>query len=308
VIEKNIKSTFAPHSIQWELQNFVEQIQNTSETEACAKNRNAVEITKLPLRTRFDSLDELLRGLMPGELTFVSSADKNLLSDFIHKIASTLAFDSAMPVALCTPAVSTVTCQLRLFSITGCINRDALNTGDLAKGDWHKLTSAMNRLHKSMLYLYADDVSALSDLKCLLQELKKYSGLEAIFVDTIDELKINGLPTHDQLGDSIIAELHLLASDLHVPVVVSMGLMAKGDAKVDQEPSLQDLNLAGKTIQMVDQVVFLWEKNHCNTKTTDNKTVDVIVAKNVGATGRISLQYAEKCGLFSETMRFTGMA
>ncbi|MFC1720389.1 DnaB-like helicase C-terminal domain-containing protein [Pseudomonadota bacterium] len=290
----------APHSIQRAMRDTVEQIQVLQD----ADNGVVEKVSPSPaLHSGFRDLDALLGGLNPGELIIVSGNNESVMSDFLCTIATAISMDSEAPIALCTPEISIVNCQVMLFSSVGQIDKTVLLTGEFSETDWPRLTSAMNRLQKSALYVYGEDTSQLSDLACLLRELKKYSGLSAVFVDSIAALKSDDnhmLNLQDQVIFAI-QSLRSLAIELDVPIVISMDSTETIDSYRDKPPSLRDLNLPEETIKLADRIIFLHDNKLDIEDSSDGRLVDVTLMQNAfGTTGTASLRYIKKWGMFAE--------
>ena len=83
---------------------------------------------------------------------------------FAINLVENAAIKHNIPVAVFSMEMASLQLVMRLFSSLGQIEQNRLRTGNLDDLDWPKLTSAMNLLQKSRIFI--DETPALGLASC----------------------------------------------------------------------------------------------------------------------------------------------
>jgi replicative DNA helicase len=109
------------------------------------------DITGIP--TGFIDFDKKTAGLQDSDLVIVAGRPAMGKTTLAMNIAENAAIKSKVPVAVFSMEMSSLQLVMRLFSSLGQIEQGRLRTGNLDDLDWPKLTSAMNLLRKSKIFI-----------------------------------------------------------------------------------------------------------------------------------------------------------
>jgi len=206
------------------------------------------------LKTHLDALNDLLGGLLGGDMIIVGgrpSAGKtafalDLVLHFGEQGKKTLFVTREMtPTALC----------LRLLGGRAGVNSLNLRTGNILDWQWRALTRAMGPISEYTIFF--DDVSdKVSDIRVWAKEIKTQHGLDVIVVDYLQLLEPE---RHEDTREREVAgmsrALKKLALELDVPIIVLTQLNRNAEGK---RPTLADLRESGAIEQDADVVIFLW--------------------------------------------------
>ncbi len=173
IADKGARGTTGLVSVQEKLKEAMDKIEELSAFEG--------EITGLP--TGFIGFDRLTAGLQPSDLIIVAGRPAMGKTTFAMNIAENAAIKHGKSVAVFSMEMASLQLVMRLFSSLGQIEQNKIRTGNLDDLDWPKLTSAMNLLHKSKIFI--DDTPALSpaELRARARRLKRKHDVDLIVVD-----------------------------------------------------------------------------------------------------------------------------
>jgi len=263
--------------------------------EAMAKieELNAFEgdITGLP--TGFQEFDRLTAGLQPSDLIIVAGRPAMGKTTFAMNIAENAAIKHGKSVAFFSMEMASLQLVMRMFSSLGQIEQNRIRTGTLDDLDWPKLTSAMNLLHKSKIFI--DDTPALSpaELRARARRLKRRHDIDLIVVDY---MQLMAVPDTRENRATEIAEisrsLKTIAKELNIPVVALSQLNRALEQRPDKRPKMADLRESGSIEQDADLIVFIYRDEEYNKETSDKGVAEIIIGKHRnGATGKVKLAF-----------------
>ena len=104
------------------------------------------------IETGMRALDNVLKGMHPGEISFACSKDIKLKNDFLISVALNAAV-AGTTVYLCTTEYTAAQVALRMLSIESGVPLKTLQTGCGKSDDWKALSSALNILPKRRIHL-----------------------------------------------------------------------------------------------------------------------------------------------------------
>jgi len=263
--------------------------------EAMAKieELNAFEgdITGIP--TGFVDFDRISAGLQPSDLIVIAGRPSMGKTTFAMNIAENAAIKHGKSVAVFSMEMASLQLVMRMFSSLGQIDQNRIRTGTLEDMDWPKLTSAMNLLHKSKIFI--DDTPALSpaELRARARRLKREHDIDLIVVDY---LQLMSVPDNKENRATEIAEisrsLKTIAKELNVPVVALSQLNRALEQRPNKRPLMADLRESGAIEQDADLIVFIYRDEVYNKETGEKGKAEIIIGKHRnGSTGTVYLGF-----------------
>lgn len=249
------------------------------------------DITGVP--TGFADFDKLTAGLQRADLIIVAGRPSMGKTAFAMNIAENAAIRHKVPVAVFSMEMSSMQLVNRLFSSLGQIDQTKLRTGQLHDNDWPNLTSAMNVLHKTKIFI--DDTPSLSpaELRARARRLKREHDIGMIVVDY---LQLMAVPATRENRATEIAEisraLKALAKELDVPVMALSQLNRALEQRPNKRPVMADLRESGSIEQDADLIAFIYRDEVYNKETAEPGKAEIIIGKHRnGATGTTNLLF-----------------
>jgi replicative DNA helicase len=249
------------------------------------------DITGIP--TGYQDFDRLTAGLQPSDLIIVAGRPAMGKTTFAMNIAEHAAIKHGKSVAVFSMEMASLQLVMRMFSSVGQIDQTRIRTGSLDDMDWPKLTSAMNLLHKSKIFI--DDTPALSpaELRARARRLKREHDVDLIVVDY---LQLMSVPDSKENRATEIAEisrsLKTIAKELNVPVVALSQLNRALEQRPNKRPVMADLRESGAIEQDADLIVFIYRDEVYNPETSEKGKAEIIIGKHRnGATGTVHLAF-----------------
>ncbi|MEM6937689.1 MAG: replicative DNA helicase [Pseudomonadota bacterium] len=243
--------------------------------------------------TGFHDLDEKTAGLQRSDLIIVAGRPAMGKTSFALNIAEHAAISGGETVAVFSMEMSSHQLVMRLLSSLGRINQQRLRTGNLHDDDWPRLTSAMNMLVNTNLFI--DETPALSptELRARARRLKREHDLGLI---VIDYLQLMQVPGNSENRATEIAEisrsLKALAKELNVPVIALSQLNRALEQRPNKRPVMADLRESGSIEQDADVIAFIYRDEVYNEDSPDKGKAEIILGKQRnGSTGTVPLTF-----------------
>jgi replicative DNA helicase len=270
-------------SVQEALKEAIEKLQELQEFEG--------EITGIP--TGFRDFDQKTAGLQDSDLIIVAGRPAMGKTTLAMNIAENAAIKHEKPVAIFSMEMSAQQLVRRMFSSLGQIDQTRLRTGNLNDMDWPKLTSAMNLLHKS--HIYIDETPSLSpaELRARARRLKREFDIGMIVVDYLQLMAVPGTRENRATEIAEISRsLKAIAKELHIPVVALSQLNRALEQRPNKRPVMADLRESGSIEQDADLIVFIYRDEVYNDESPDKGKAEIIIGKHRnGPTGTVMLSF-----------------
>ncbi len=197
--------------------------------------------------TGFADFDEKTSGLQPGELIIVAGRPSMGKTSFAMNIAENVAIEGKKNVAVFSMEMPGDSLAMRMMSSIGRIDQHKVRTGQLADNEWPRLTSAINMLAETNLFI--DDTPALTptEVRSRARRLTRDHGQLGLIV--LDYIQLMHSPSSgenrvQQVGD-ISRGLKALAKEMHVPVVALSQLNRNLEQRPNKRPIMSDLRESG---------------------------------------------------------------
>ena len=283
IAEKGARGNEGFVSVQDTLKEAMLKIQELNEFEG--------DITGIP--SGFQEFDRLTAGLQPSDLIIVAGRPAMGKTTFAMNLAESAAIRHGKSVAVFSMEMASMQLVMRMFSSIGQIDQGRIRTGSMTDLDWPKLTSAMNLLHKSKIFI--DDTPALSpsDLRARARRLKREHDVDMIVVDY---LQLMSVPDSSENRATEIAEisrsLKTIAKELNVPVIALSQLNRALEQRPNKRPVMADLRESGAIEQDADLIVFIYRDEVYNPETSEKGKAEIIIGKHRnGSTGTVNLAF-----------------
>ncbi len=277
-------------SVQDSIKEAIDRIQELHEQEG--------EITGVA--TGYKDFDQMTAGLHGSDLVIVAGRPAMGKTSFAMNIAEHAAIKHKVPVAIFSMEMSSLQLVMRLFASLGQIDMKSLRTGQLRENDWPKLTSAMNLLQKS--HIFIDETPALSpsELRARARRLKREHDVGVIVVDYLQLMAVPGTRENRATEIAEISRsLKALAKELHVPVIALSQLNRSLEQRPNKRPVMADLRESGSIEQDADLIVFIYRDEVYNPDTPEKGKAEIIIGKHRnGATGTVNLAFQGQWGRF----------
>ncbi|MFK7956691.1 MAG: replicative DNA helicase [Lysobacterales bacterium] len=245
------------------------------------------------IATGFNDLDEKTAGLQPSDLIIVAGRPAMGKTSFALNIAEHAAISGGATVAVFSMEMSSHQLVMRLLSSLGRINQQRLRTGNLHDDDWPRLTSAMNMLVNTKIFI--DETPALSptELRARARRLKREHDLGLIVIDYLQLMQVPGSGENraNEIAE-ISRSLKALAKELHVPVIALSQLNRALEQRPNKRPVMADLRESGSIEQDADVIAFIYRDEVYNEDSPDKGKAEIIIGKQRnGSTGMVPLTF-----------------
>ena len=258
--------------------------------------------------TGFTDLDEKTSGLQPADLIIVAGRPSMGKTTIAMNMAENVALKSGKPVAVFSMEMPGEALAMRMMSSLGRIDQHKVRTGKLDDDDWPRLTSAINLLAQTKLFI--DDTPALTptEVRSRARRLTREHGQLGLIV--LDYLQLMQSPSSgenrvQQISD-ISRGLKALAKELNVPVIALSQLNRNLEQRPNKRPVMSDLRESGAIEQDADLIIFVYRDEVYNEDSPDKGIAEIIIGKQRnGPLGTTRLTFL---GQFTRFENFAGDA
>lgn len=248
-------------------------------------------ITGVP--TGWGDFDELTSGLQPADLIVIAGRPSMGKTSLALNIVEHAAIKDRHCVAVFSMEMPGEQLAMRLMSSLGHIDQHRMRTGKLTDDDWPRLTSAVQMLNDTKLFI--DDTPALTpgELRARCRRIAREHGLNLIVIDYLQLMQVAGTKENRATEISEISRsMKALAKELHVPVIALSQLNRSLESRNDKRPVMSDLRESGAIEQDADVIVFIYRDEVYNPDSDQKGIAEIIVAKQRnGPIGTVKLAF-----------------
>jgi replicative DNA helicase len=249
-------------------------------------------ITGLP--TGYTDYDYLTSGFQPADLIIVAGRPSMGKTAFAMNIAEHVAIKTKKPVLVFSMEMPAESLTMRLLSSLGRIDQHNVRIGKINSNDWAKLTSSVNILSDTKLFI--DDTPSLtpSELRARARRVFKDQGeLGMIVIDYLQLMRVSGNTENRTVEISEISRsLKSLAKELNVPIIALSQLNRSLEQRSDKRPVMSDLRESGAIEQDADLITFIYRDEVYNENSPDKGRAEIIIAKQRnGPIGKVILTF-----------------
>jgi replicative DNA helicase len=196
--------------------------------------------------TGFRDVDSMTSGLQPGNLVIVAGRPSMGKSAFALGVASNLAMQHGIPVAVFTLEMSKIEVVQRFMCAEARVELQRLRTGKLTPEDWPRLVKACDTLTKAPIYVDDTRMTTMLEIRAKARRLKaRETNLGLIIVDYLQLMGGGSIEHRVQEVSQISRSLKMIAGDLDVPVMALSQLSRAVESRTDKRPLLSDLRDSG---------------------------------------------------------------
>jgi replicative DNA helicase len=232
-------------------------------------------------------------GLQPGDLIIVAGRPSMGKTTFAMNMAEYAAIRSEKGVLVFSMEMPGDSLAMRMISSLGRLNQQNLRTGQLTEDDWPRITSSMEML--SVTKLFIDDTPALSpmEVRSRARRVARQTDLGLIVLDYLQLMQVPGARENRTTEISEISRsLKALAKELNVPVIALSQLNRGLESRTDKRPVMSDLRESGAIEQDADIIAFIYRDEVYHDNSPDKGKAEVIIAKQRnGPIGKIHLKF-----------------
>ena len=246
-------------------------------------------------KTGFDSIDDKLVGISPGQLIVLAARPSMGKTALALNIGQKIAEKYNEHVIVFSLEMLHSELTQRLISMESLVNSQKFKSKEFNAEDLKKIASASEKLAK--LPMIIDDYSSTSLARIRTQCLRykaKHGKVRAVIVDYLQLMTMEETKKGNKADDIgvITRGLKLLAKELECPVILLSQLNRGVEGRDNKRPMLQDLRSTGDIEQDADMVWFIYRDEVYNTDTKDKSEAEIIIAKNRGGeTGTAKLAW-----------------
>ncbi|MCD2450643.1 replicative DNA helicase [Methylicorpusculum oleiharenae] len=256
--------------------------------------------------TGFSDFDEMTSGLQPSDLIIVAGRPSMGKTTIAMNMAENVAIKGDKPVAVFSMEMPGDSLAMRMMSSLGRIDQHKVRTGKLDDDEWPRLTSAINMLAETKLFI--DDTPALTptEVRSRARRLMREHGQLGLIV--LDYLQLMQSPASgenrvQQISD-ISRSLKALAKELNVPVIALSQLNRNLEQRPNKRPVMSDLRESGGIEQDADVIVFVYRDEVYNPDSPDKGVAEIIIGKQRnGPIGTVRLTFL---GQYTRFENFAG--
>jgi replicative DNA helicase len=256
--------------------------------------------------TGFNDLDDKTSGLQPADLIIIAGRPSMGKTTIAMNIAENVALKGKLPVAVFSMEMPGEALAMRMMSSLGRIDQHKVRTGKLDDDDWPRLTSAINLLAETKLFI--DDTPALTptEVRARARRLTREHGQLGLIV--LDYLQLMQSPTSgdnrvQQISD-ISRGLKSLAKEMNVPVIALSQLNRNLEQRPNKRPVMSDLRESGAIEQDADLIIFVYRDEVYHEDSPDKGIAEIIIGKQRnGPLGTVRLTFL---GQYTRFENFAG--
>jgi replicative DNA helicase len=193
--------------------------------------------------TGFTDFDELTSGLQNSDLIIVAGRPSMGKTTFAMNIAEHVAIKEQIPVAVFSMEMPGEQLAMRMISSLGRIDQHRVRTGKLEDDEWPRMTSAINILAETKLYI--DDTPAMTPTevraRCRRLARENDGKLGLIVLDYLQLMQSPGSESRVNEISDISRQLKGLAKELNVPVIALSQLNRSLEQRPNKRPIMSDL-------------------------------------------------------------------
>jgi len=266
------------------------------------------------LETHYTDLDDRTSGLQKSDLIIIAARPSMGKTAFAINIAENAAVLSGKSVAVFSLEMSKEALLNRMLCSQAKVDAHLMRTGFLAKADWGKLRTALDKLVQAPIFIDDTPGISLTELraKARRKAMDKTSGLDLIVIDYLQLMSASApggrrYENRTQEVSAISRGLKAIAKELKVPVIALSQLSRAPETRggKDSEPKLSDLRESGSIEQDADIVMFIYRPEYYDRQNPEleGKAKIIIAKQRNGPTDTIQLAFIKGSTRFETLAR-----
>jgi replicative DNA helicase len=263
--------------------------------------------------TKYPKLDEMSKGLKPGEMFIIAARPSMGKTSLMMNIVEHVAVDQGVPTLVFSCEMSSQQIVQRLLFSRARYGMANLKPGlQPTKDELSRIMNASRDLTKAPLFIDDTPAITIGDVRAKARRKKRDENIGLIAVDYLQLMRSTSRQaegSREREIAEISSGLKAIAKELAVPVIV-LAQLNRGPEARGGAPRMSDLRESGSIEQDADLIGLLYREEYYNDSVTKGDEPDqerednvgkaeLILAKNRnGPTGNVELTFLK------ELMRF----
>lgn len=260
-----------------------------------------------PIHTSWTELDDILNGMLPGELIVVAGRPAMGKTAFALNIAENVAVNYGHAIDIFSLEMKSIELAGRLACSMASIDSYKLRNGALNEDEWSCYASAIERTVS--LKIEVDETSAVDCvyIRNALRAKQREGKLPNLII--IDYLQIMKRPASQDMRQFIAdttRDLKEIAKEFNLTVIALSQISRDVEKRADKRPTPADLKESGSIEQDADIIILLYRDEVYNPDSEMKGVAEVIVGKHrSGAAGVARLEYVGKYSRFASIDKYS---
>lgn len=245
------------------------------------------------LSTGFNDLDNILGGLVGGNIYIISSETSMGKSSLCENIANHVSLSLDKQIAYFPNQFTARQLTAHLVTQEAHINYNRVKTGVLSESEWRRLSTTSGKMGDSKQFInkgiiniesFAEKVEILTDEK----------DLKVIFIDGLQLIRGFENINNEQLRiTKLMREIKNIAIEFELPIVITSQLGTTIKAN-DKRPRLSYFKNR-EIIEIANTVLFIYREDYYKPDTEKQGITEIIIAKNEGGSvGTVELAFQKE--------------
>lgn len=233
-------------------------------TRAVEKANSAYQGATSALKTGIAGLDDIIKGLEPGDVCLIGGTTSMGKTSLALEIASKAAIDRECRVGFWSLEMSDDQLATRLASARSRVPYAALrDAGNMTEDDFRKWCGAAREIDTAPIRIVPKHVRDLAAGHAAMRRVKREFGgrLDLVIVDYAQLIRGPGKSRFEQMTEVSIG-LKALAGLLECPIIPLVQLSRDIATRDDKRPFLSDIKETGQFENDADQVIFCHRESY----------------------------------------------
>ena len=272
------------------------------------------DIETVGISTGFARLDEMTRGLKPGEMFVIAARPSMGKTAFMMNIVESVVIDQGLPAMVFSLEMSRHALTQRvLYSRARLSMAEVVKGFNPTKGELQRIQRAGMDIARAPLVIDETEGITITELRAKARRRHRKEGLRLIAIDYLQLMRSRSRQAQNSREREIAeisAGIKALAKELEIPIVILAQLNRSPETRGGKNapagvPRMSDLRESGAIEQDADMVGLLYRSAYYaeteEAKEAEAGRAALILAKNRnGETGRVPLTFIEQFTRFEE--------
>lgn len=259
--------------------------------------------------TKYTKLDEMSKGLKPGEMFIIAARPSMGKTSLMMNIVEHVAIDQDIPTLVFSCEMSAQQIVQRLLFSRARYSMANLRPGlQPTKEELQNILDASKQLKAAPLYIDDTPAIPIGDVRAKARRKKRDSDIGLIAVDYLQLMRSQSRQaegSREREIAEISAGLKALAKELNIPIIV-LAQLNRGPEQRGGAPRMSDLRESGSLEQDADLIGLLYRQEYYDNPTSEGDEAELerdanegkaelIIAKNRnGPTGNVELTFLKQ--------------
>lgn len=251
--------------------------------------------------TGYADVDELIGGLVPGDLAIVAARPSVGKTSFALGAARHLALAGGTALFF-SLEMSQQQVAAKVLAYGSHVSTSRMDMRAMKESDYPKIAAVLGNDEHARLVI-DDQARTLTEIAAVCDREASVRGqLSAVFVDYLQLMTTAGRVESRHVEVAAFSRgLKRLARDLKAPVVALSQLSRAPEARADKRPHMADLRESGSLEQDADLILLLFREEMHRPSAEVEGIAEAIVAKNrTGPVGVVRLVFLKELSMFAD--------